>query len=168
MTAHRISTDTDITVSAIVQRDEGFLCIEETSSSGPVVNIPGGHIEHGETPEEAVVREVLEETRWHFQPTGFVGAYLWHDSDRERHYLRLIYCGSVAEEALERTLDDGILSVHWRSRDTLAADSARLRAPVVLHSIDDFLMGQRARFAAAQATDRASIIQHALPVIHTL
>ncbi|MEO0575269.1 MAG: NUDIX domain-containing protein [Pseudomonadota bacterium] len=168
MTVRRIGADTDMTVSAIVQRGDTFLCIEETNSNGIVVNVPGGHIEPGETPEQGIIREVLEETRWHFIPEGFVGAYLWHDQQRDHHFLRLIYYGKVTHEACERDLDEGIVSVHWRTRNELAEDAQRLRAPVVLHCIDDYLKGKRAQFAVTEATERMDIIDSVLPLVRKL
>lgn len=134
---------TDITVAAIAMRDARFLCIEEVSYRGVVVNLPGGHIEAGETPEQAVIREAREETRWQFAPAEFVGAYLWLDLERRQRKLRLVFCGEVSQEHSEAALDDGILSVHWRTRAELARGAHRLRTPMVLTAIDDFLDGRR-------------------------
>ena len=53
---------TDLTVSAVIERDGKYLMIEEVASGAVVLNQPGGHLESGESPEEAVTREVLEET----------------------------------------------------------------------------------------------------------
>ncbi|MEN7342147.1 MAG: NUDIX domain-containing protein [Pseudomonadota bacterium] len=134
---------TDVTVSAIAERDGRFLCIEEVTRNGVVVNLPGGHIESGESAESAVIREVMEETRWHFTPQGFVGAYLWLDLQRSLRSIRLVFCGDVQDESQSTTLDAGILSVHWRSRDAIAADAHRLRSPIVLTALDDFIAGRR-------------------------
>lgn len=145
MSLHSADFPTDITVSAIVCREQRFLCIEETTRHGVQINLPGGHIESGESAEQAVVREVMEESRWQFRPTGFVGAYLWLDLARRQRQIRLMFCGHVSNERCDAPLDDGIVSVHWRSRDELATESGRLRAPVVLSAIDDFLAGRRER-----------------------
>ena len=45
---------TDLTVSAVVEQDGHFLIVEERASGVIVLNQPGGHIESGESPEEAV------------------------------------------------------------------------------------------------------------------
>lgn len=138
-----IQFQTNVTVSAIAQRDDRFLCIEEHSRNGVVVNLPGGHIESGESAEDAVIREVMEETRWHFQPTGFIGTYLWLDFQREQRNIRLVFCGDAIGEDQSAQLDKGIVAAHWRSRKDIASDTARLRAPVVLSAVDDYLNGRR-------------------------
>lgn len=48
---------------AVVIRDGRMLLIEYRDGTHPVYEIPGGGIERGETPEEAVLRELKEETR---------------------------------------------------------------------------------------------------------
>lgn len=48
---------------AIIERDGTFLFVEESKERAKgKFALPGGGIEHGESPEEAVVREVQEET----------------------------------------------------------------------------------------------------------
>jgi len=40
-------------------------------------------------------------------------------------------------------LDDGIVAAHWLTRDEIEAERHRLRSPLVLISIDEYLSGQR-------------------------
>ena len=44
---------TDLTVSAVIERDGRFLIVEERASGVVVMNHPGGHIEAGESLEQA-------------------------------------------------------------------------------------------------------------------
>jgi len=160
---------TDITVSAIARRENRFLCIDEVSSLGGVVlNLPGGHIEAGESPEQAIVREVREETRWRFEPTGFVGAYLWWDEVRESRFVRLVYCGEALTEQPDLPLDTGIVKVRWLQRDTLAHERHRLRAPVVLSAIDDFLLGRRERLVLDGRVEPEDLLQRIEPLVRRL
>ncbi len=49
-------------VAAIIERDGRVFCAHRTTSQcGPGWEFPGGHIEPGETPEEALRREIDEE-----------------------------------------------------------------------------------------------------------
>ena len=62
-----------VTVAAIIERDGRFLLVEEETSEGIRLNQPAGHLDPLETLEQAVVREVLEETAHDFTPTALVG-----------------------------------------------------------------------------------------------
>jgi len=59
-----------------MKRDGWFLVVEERSSGIVVVNHPGGHIQAGESSEQAVIREALEETGCHTTVGSLVGVYL--------------------------------------------------------------------------------------------
>ena len=52
------------TVSALIMRDGAMLLVEEQgpADEAPIWMLPGGRVEHGESPEEALRREVAEET----------------------------------------------------------------------------------------------------------
>jgi NADH pyrophosphatase NudC (nudix superfamily) len=58
----RMTWRPDLTVAAIVQRDDRFLIVEERISERLVFNQPAGHVEDGESIIAATVRETLEET----------------------------------------------------------------------------------------------------------
>ena len=63
----------NVTVAAIIERDQKFLLVEENADDHVVFNQPAGHLEKNETLIEAVKREVLEETAWEFIPQSIVG-----------------------------------------------------------------------------------------------
>jgi 8-oxo-dGTP pyrophosphatase MutT (NUDIX family) len=70
-----------VTVAAIAARirpdgQAEYLLVEEETSAGLRLNNPAGHLDPGESPEQAVVRETLEETARMFTPEAFVGVYL--------------------------------------------------------------------------------------------
>lgn len=163
MTALRETIKTDVTVAAIAERDSQYLCIEEMSSRGIAVSLPGGHIEAGESPEIAVVREVLEETRYTFSVTGFIGAYLWLDLQRNKRKLQLVYCGDAPGVPDDLALDTGILSVHWRDRAALEADQHRLRSPLMLAALDDYTRGKREQLVVEPGLDAAGLARRMEP-----
>src|SRR5690606_17684855 len=53
-----------VTVASVVAREGRLLMVEERIRGELVLNQPAGHLEPGETPAEAAVREALEETGW--------------------------------------------------------------------------------------------------------
>ncbi len=68
-----------VTVAAIIERDGKFLLVEEQADDGFVLNQPAGHLDEAESLMQAVMRETLEETGWHFLPQALLGAYLWQN-----------------------------------------------------------------------------------------
>jgi len=132
----------DLTVAAIVQRDDRFLIVEERIRSRLVLNQPAGHVEDGESILDAVVRETLEETAWHFQPRHLLGLYLWRNPETGRSFLRVAISGEVGAHEPQRALDQPVIAAHWMSREQLLAQPSRLRSPLVLACIDDHLAGR--------------------------
>lgn len=133
-----------VTVAVVVERDGRFLLVEEAAELGRVVyNQPAGHVEKGETLEQAAVREALEETGWDVKLTAFLGLYVYTPPfNRDLTYYRACYLAEAVTHHTGRALDTGILRAVWLSRDELAA-SDRLRSPLVLRCVDDALAGQR-------------------------
>ncbi|MFZ6771946.1 NUDIX hydrolase [Undibacterium sp. SXout7W] len=136
-----------VTVAAIIERDQQFLMIEEETVDGVRINQPAGHLDPGESLEQAVVRETLEETSFDFTPTALTGTYLSRfissTNGVDVTYLRFAFCGELGQQH-QRPLDDGILRWLWMSYEELKASQARHRSPLVMQCVDDYLAGQRA------------------------
>jgi 8-oxo-dGTP pyrophosphatase MutT (NUDIX family) len=138
----------DLTVAAVVQRDGRFLIVEERIQQSTVLNQPAGHVEDRESALDAVIRETLEETAWHLVPRHLLGIYLWRNEANGRTTVRIAISGDVSHQDPDRRLDYGILGAHWLRRDELVAQAARLRSPLVLRCVDDYLAGRRYDLAA--------------------
>ena len=130
-----------VTVAAVVEHERRFLIVEEAIGGRLVLNQPAGHLEEGETLQEAVVRETLEETGYRFTPEAVIGLYRW--PSRERTYLRIVYTGRCSEPTTAPTLDGGIVRTLWLSEPELSGQPQRLRSPLVMHAIRDYLGGRR-------------------------
>jgi 8-oxo-dGTP pyrophosphatase MutT (NUDIX family) len=138
-----VSLNPEVTVAAIVERDGRFLIVEERISGRLVLNQPAGHLEDAETLIEAAVREAREETAWRFKPAAMVGTYLWRNPANGRSYLRFAFCGSVDDHQPQQPLDNGIVRAVWLSHEQLRVQPDRLRSPLVLRCVDDYLLGNR-------------------------
>ena len=131
------------TVAAIVERDGKFLLVEEETADGVRLNQPAGHLEHGETLLQAVVRETNEETACRFMPEHLLGVYHWRHAAKDITYLRFAFTGTVSAPDPKQTLDDGILRAVWMTTDEIRASQAIHRSPQVLTCIEHYLAGQR-------------------------
>lgn len=132
----------NVTVAAIIESAERFLLVEEGDPTESVFNQPAGHLEEGESLIDAVVREVLEETGYRFTPRALVGTYLWKVPTSGRTYLRFTISGSVPDQPETLDLDPDIIATHWMSHDQMLTHRNRLRSPLVLESLDDYLAGR--------------------------
>jgi len=131
-----------VTVAAVVQRDGKFLLVEEETESGLAFNQPAGHLEEGESLVDAVVRETLEETAYHFKPTHLVGIYNWQHPTKGITYLRFAFGGELRGYEAGRQLDEGIVGARWLTLDEVKATQARHRSPLILRCIEDGLAGK--------------------------
>lgn len=134
----------NVTVAAVVCRDGKFLLVEEETEAGLAFNQPAGHLEQGESLVQAVVRETLEETAYHFRPTHLVGIYQWRHPRKELTYLRFAFGGELRGWEADRRLDEGIVGARWLSLDEIRATQARHRSPLILRCIEDSLAGRAA------------------------
>ena len=132
-----------VTVAAIAEDDGRFLLVEEQVDGRVVLNQPAGHLEDGESPVTAVMREALEETAWDFDPQSVVGIYLWREPFSGESFLRIAFAGVTPRHHPQRQLDTGILRAVWLTPDEIAARAADLRSPLVMRCIDDFRLGRR-------------------------
>ena len=132
----------DLTVAAIAEDSGRFLFVQERAARRVVLNQPAGHVEPGESPVEAVVREAREETGREFRPVALTGIYLWQ-ANSGRTVLRIAFAGSVGERAAGSQLDRAILRTLWLDRGELSLRSAEHRSPLVQLCVDDFVRGAR-------------------------
>ncbi len=132
-----------VTVAAVIERDGKFLLVEEETEDGIRYNQPAGHLECGETLTAAVIRETLEETRYHFVPTALVGVYKWRNEARDLTYLRFAFAGEVSGHDVGRPLDDGIIAAHWLTPEEIRARRRAHRSPMLQRCVDDLLAGRR-------------------------
>ena len=136
-----------MTVAAVIERDGQYLLIEEHTPEGLRLNNPAGHLDPGESPEQGVAREALEETAHVFNPTALVGIYLSRfqreSTGEDVTYLRFAYAGELGAEEPGRALDTGIVRTLWMTPDEIRASADRHRSPLVLQCMEDHLAGRR-------------------------
>ncbi|HWH81765.1 MAG TPA: NUDIX hydrolase [Burkholderiaceae bacterium] len=139
-----------VTVAAIIERRAGahaeFLLVEEHTPEGLKLNNPAGHLDPGESLQQAVVREVLEETTCAFTPERLVGTYLSRfqrpATGEDVTFIRFAFAGHVGAPDPGRALDAGIVRTLWMTLAALRASRAWHRSPHVLACVEDHLAGR--------------------------
>lgn len=139
-----------VTVAAIASRVQGgrteYLLVEEETPEGLKLNNPAGHLDPGESPQQGVMREALEETARVFTPTHVVGIYLSRfrraATQEDITYLRFAFAGAVGDADPSRALDTGIVRTLWLTLDEIRASRERHRSPLLLRCIEDAAAGR--------------------------
>jgi 8-oxo-dGTP pyrophosphatase MutT (NUDIX family) len=132
----------DVTVAVVVPRDGKLLLVEEFVRGDLVLNQPAGHLEPDESLADAAIRETLEESGWDVSLTHFIGTYRWTAPDGSA-FVRFAFAADPVRHHPGRTLDTGIERTLWLSPAELRAASGRLRSPLVLAAVEDWLAGAR-------------------------
>lgn len=133
-----------VTVATLVADNDRYLLVEENVGHRETVfNQPAGHLEAGESLIDAVIRETLEETGYHFIPSAVTGIYRWINSETGDTYLRVCFTGDISGHDPQRKLDQGIVAARWLTLAEIEKLSARLRSPLVQRCIDDYRAGHR-------------------------
>ena len=133
----------NVTVAAVIEKDGRFLLVEENTTDGRRFNQPAGHLECREALVDAVAREVLEETAYHFVPRYLVGVYSSRNETKDVTYLRFAFGGELAGHEPERTLDDGIIAARWLTPEEIHASVERHRSELVVRCMEDWQAGKR-------------------------
>lgn len=95
-------------VAAVIRDDAGRLLLQE-KSSGEGWSLPAGGIELGETPQQAVAREVLEETGYEVSVDEILGVfggrafrYTYPSGDKVEYVITLFRCRIVGGNGVPR------------------------------------------------------------------
>ena len=132
-----------VTVATVVPRDGRFLLVEEDVRGRIVLNQPAGHLDPDEPIQHAAIRETLEETGWDIELDCLLCVQQWRNAESGRQFVRFTFGGVPVHHDPARRLDHGIVRALWLSREEIAAESSRLRSPMVIASVDDWIAGHR-------------------------
>jgi 8-oxo-dGTP pyrophosphatase MutT (NUDIX family) len=149
----------NVTVAAVIEQQGLFLLVEEETPQGLRLNNPAGHLEQGESLLQACTRETLEETAYAFDPTVLIGVYLSSSINKAVRsnqkeppslsfsptttYLRFVFSGKLGALHEGRALDKGIVRTWWLRYEEVLVQTQRLRSPMVLRCMADYLAGRR-------------------------
>lgn len=130
--------DPKLTVDGIVLTERGIVLVRR--GRPPFEGawaLPGGFIDYGEAPEQAVLREVREETGLTGKVTALVGVYGAPGRDPRGHTVSIVYEVEADEAAAPAAGDDAaeVRAFFVGELPPLAFDHGRI--------VEDWLRGQR-------------------------
>lgn len=110
-------------VAAIIHDQDGNLLLQE-KASGEGWSLPAGAIEPGETPQEAIIREVMEETGLTVAPTTILGVfggtefrYTYPNGHQVEYVVTLFKCEVLADQ--DFWTDNETRSLEYFARDDM-------------------------------------------------
>ena len=133
-------------VCAIVENTKGEWLVVKKSYSGLKGrwSLPAGFVQEGETINEAVIREVKEETGIYCFVKGLVGFRSGVIRGEISDNMAILYCDKIQENQPIIIQEQEILEAHWMSPEQLAVDELAnkmlkeyAQANVKNHLLDD-------------------------------
>jgi 8-oxo-dGTP diphosphatase len=98
----------NITVDAVIRKNQNILLIKRKNN--PFKDkwaLPGGFVEYGETTENAVIREIKEETGLHTTIKQLLGVYSEPKRDPRGHTITIVYLLEIINGELKAGDDAG-------------------------------------------------------------
>ncbi len=120
-----------IHASAAVLDSAGRILLvqEQKAASRGKWNLPGGHVDHGESPVAAAIRETAEETHLSIRPLYLVGIY-------SRHRAVRFVCVAQHDGKMDARAGDEIMAVRWFApSEILATEDGQMVSPAMLRQI---------------------------------
>jgi ADP-ribose pyrophosphatase YjhB (NUDIX family) len=127
-----------VTVATVIVDGDNYLMVEERDKSSGIMvfNQPAGHLEAGESLQQAALRETLEETAWEAELLGVLGIALYTAPANGVTYHRTTFLGRPLQRAAGAELDPDIHAVHWMDYEAILVNSAKMRSPLTLAAVE--------------------------------
>lgn len=112
-----------VSVAALISKQSKLLVVRRSQKEKflpGVFELPGGKIEFGESPADAVVREVKEETGLRVTSSQLTTARSYMSKGNMQHNVELFYLVSV-DESTKVTISDAHDEYRWVMQEELAA-----------------------------------------------
>jgi len=116
-----------LAVDAVIRFKDGFVFVKRGKE--PYKGwwaLPGGIVEYGETVEEAVKREVKEETGLDIKIVKLLGVYSKPDRDPRGHYVSVVYLAEAVSNKLKASSDAEDVKVFSKKPEKLAFDHDKI------------------------------------------
>jgi len=120
------------TVDVILERESNVLMVRRKKDPfKDYLSLPGGFVNEGETVEDAMKREAMEETSLEVHPIDILGVYSDPTRDPRKHIVTIVFVGIIVGGSV-RAGDDAA-SIEWiklvdfkRQQQMIAFDHAQI------------------------------------------
>jgi 8-oxo-dGTP diphosphatase len=100
------------TVDVILERESKILMVRRKKDPyKDHIALPGGFVNEGETVEEAIKREAMEETSLEVHPLEILGVYSDPKRDPRKHIVTVVFVGIIVSGDLRA--NDDAASIEW-------------------------------------------------------
>lgn len=128
-----------LTCGAIIYNNESILIVQEAKNNRGKWNLPGGHIESGETPKDAVLREIKEEL--------FLDLEILEDPIIYKTENAIIHIFYLKYNGGEILIQDELMDYKWVSKlEFEKIPDEQLRRILLKDIIDDFYKSRKNEF----------------------
>jgi ADP-ribose pyrophosphatase YjhB (NUDIX family) len=117
-----------ISVASVIKFQDEILMIHENQEGQIYIDMPAGGVEHGETLEEAVVREIKEETNLDVDTPTLIGIFEYIEP--EKTTINFLYVIELSEKKeLTKIQDEDVVDIQWMKteevQNLLKTDTAK-------------------------------------------
>jgi ADP-ribose pyrophosphatase YjhB (NUDIX family) len=126
-----------LAADALIEKDGEYLMIQEGKEHVEGTwNLPGGGVEHGENPVEAVKREVYEETGLKISEIeGLIGVFNSRSEEGGHPVLALVFSCTAEEEEPVPEFKEEILDAKFLPEEKIRAKN--LRNDIILKALEN-------------------------------
>ena len=121
------------TVDAIIQRGSEILLIKRKKDPfKSMLALPGGFVNENEKVEDAIIREIREETTLEIRLLNILGVYSDPSRDPRKHIMTTLFIGEIkGDKSIEADAADDASEIVWLSlesieKNTLAFDHKKI------------------------------------------
>jgi len=118
-------------VSVVIEDEDGkvLFVLEKKKKNFDKLNLPGGHLEFGESITDGAVREAKEEVSVDVELTGLVGVYTGVKREKNLQYFHYVFSANVLSGTPEANPAE-VKGIAWHARDEIyRLDKTRLVSP---------------------------------------
>ncbi|MCP4325771.1 MAG: NUDIX domain-containing protein [Alteromonadales bacterium] len=132
-------------VAAVIFNDNNEIILQEKSNEP--WSLPAGMIDPGESPRDAIIREVREETGLMVKPTKVLGvfggkefSYTYPNGHQVEYTIILMLCEKVSEETSSEPLDSETVSLKYYSKESMPPLALPYPLDVLFNEVSDSLI----------------------------